>query len=443
MTGTQTLAARAALGVAFGGVSLVLVSLRRLFALGEHAFDRGVLMAYAVSRLGLFGLVFLVLHIPPRGDIPSYYMPEGESALRGLMPYRDFASSYGPLHPYMDAAVLRVWNSPVALIGFALLIELVTLALFLTLGRQLFADRRVRVAALLYLASPLSMQFVCIDGQDNVLLALLLGLALWAALRSRDVLSGVAAGAGASLLKVLALFYAPVFFFARARRWRWTAGFVLALVAGYGLFVALRLPLLVPIQIESSMKQAGDLPFLVESVLGVDIPGKLLDLIMLLGVAAVWLLVARNARGAGEMARSRIILFGLPAVTLVLELLAKKSWPPYLMIVLFPLALVVAGGSRWRVLLFEVFSVVAVTEHSYWATILGSFGSAEMHRGLVLQQHAPWIYLASQVLLLAGYGWLLWLTLSAVARERSSPSGQPGYEVSGRAARRDEGRIVA
>ncbi len=423
MTGTQTLEARAVLGLVFGGASLALLFIRRLFTLTEQAFDRALLATYAVSRLALFGLVFVVLHIPPRGDIPSYYLPEGRSALSGLMPYRDFASSYGPLHPYMDAFVLRIWNSPVALIGFALIVELLTLALFLHLGRRLFAERRVRIAALLYLASPLSVQFVCVDGQDNVLLALLLGLALWATMRSRDLLSGIAAGVGASLLKVLALFYAPVFFFARLRRWHWAAGFVLALIAGYGVFVALRLPLLVPIQIESSMKQAGDLPYLLEGLTGVDIPGKLLDIVMLLGVATVWLYVALRARGTAEITRTRIIVFGLPAVTLALEILAKKSWPPYLMIVLFPLALLIAAGPRWGVLVFELFSVLAVTEHSYWATILDSFTSLEMHRGLLHHQSGAWIYATSQVLLLAGYAWLLWLATSAIRHESdlSSP----------------------
>ncbi len=417
MTGTQTLAARALLGVAAGAASLVLVAIRRLFELAERVFDRGVLATFTLSRLLLFGLVFLGLHIPPRGDIPTYYMPEGEAALHGLMPYRDFASSYGPLHPYMDAIVLRVWNSPVALIGFALGIEILTLALFLHLARRLFSDRRVRVAALLYLASPLSLQFVCVDGQDNVLLALLLGVALWTALSARETISGIAAGMGASLLKVLALFYAPVFFLAGPRRWRWAAGFALAIVAGYGVFVALRLPLLVPIQIESSMKQAGDLPYLLEAVLGVDIPGKILDAVMLVVVAGVWLRVAAGARDRVLSSRARIIVYGLPAVTLALEIFAKKSWPPYLMIVLFPLCVLVAGAGRWAALVFSLFSVVAVTEHSYWATMLASATSSELHAGLIARHGGAWLYALSQVLLLAGYAWLLVLALRAVGRE--------------------------
>ncbi len=414
MTGLQVLASRAALGVVAGGASLAVSRIARLYTGPVARFDRLLVTALASSRLALFTLVFLLLRIPARGDVPVFYLPEARSVLAGLMPYRDFPSSYGPLHPYMDSILLRLWNSPLALILFAILIETVTLRLFLSLARRLFSDPRVRLAGLLYVLNPLSLQFVTLDGHDNVLLALLLGVGVWAMLRSRDPLSGFAAGIGIGLLKLIALFYAPVFWLAGLRRWWWSLGFLLALLLGEGIWFAIGLPLLTPIRIESAVKQAGDLPFLVESVLGIDLPGKLLDGVMLLMLALVSVATALAARGRRLEERARIVLFALPAVTLVLELFAKKSWPPYLMIVLFPLCLLLADRDRRALWIFETFSVIAVFEHSFWATVLGSIGSGEMHQGLVARGSNFYAYLLLQLLLLSGYGWLLWLSLQGV-----------------------------
>lgn len=414
MTGLQVLASRAALGLVAGGVSLAISRVPRWYTGSAARFDRLLIAALAASRLALFALVFLVVRIPARGDVPVYYMPEARAVLTGLMPYRDFASSYGPLHPYMDATMLRLWNSPLTLILFAIGIEVVTLRLYLTLARSVFADSRVRLAGLLYVANPISLQFVTLDGHDNVLLALLLGVGVWAMLRSRDVLSGVATGIGIGLLKVLALFYAPLFWLAELRRWRWCVGFAIALVLGEGIWFAMGLPLLTPLRIESTMKQAGDLPFLVESMLGVDLPGRLLDGWLLLMLTLVWLTAALATRGRSLEQRARIVLFALPAVTLVLELFAKKSWPPYLMIVLFPLCLLLADRGRRAVWMFEIFSVVAVSEHSFWATVLGSIGSGDMHQGLIARGPNFFIYLLLQFLLLSGYAWLLWMALQEV-----------------------------
>lgn len=416
MTGLQVLASRTALGLAAGGASLAITRVPQLCKGSPRRFDRGLLVALAASRLALFALVFVVAHIPARGDVPVYYLPEARSVLHGLMPYRDFESSYGPLHPYMDSVILRLWNSPLALILFAILIEMTTLRLFLTIARMLFSDRRTRLAGLLYLANPLSLQFVAIDGHDNVLLALLLGVGVWTMLRGRDAISGFATGIGIGLLKLIALFFAPVYWLAGDRRWRWTAGFFVAVLLGEGVWFAMGLPLLTPIRIESALKQAGDLPFLVESILGIDIPGKVLDGTMLLMLALVWAAVALAVRGRALEQRARIILFALPAVTLVLELFAKKSWPPYLMIVLFPLCLLLADRGRWALWVFEIFCVIGVSEHSFWATVLGSIGSGEMHQGLVQHGLNFYIYIVLQVLLLSGYGWLLYLSLQAVHR---------------------------
>jgi hypothetical protein len=114
----------------------------------------------------------------------------------------------------------------------------------------------------------------------------------------------------------------------------------------------------------------------------------------------------------------RIIAFGTCALTLALLLFAKKSWPPYLMLTLFPLCLLPpsggGGSSRPRLSLYAIFSLVAVTEHSVWASLLGECSSADLHQAILAHTQAA-LFLPLELLLLAGYGWLLYESLRQVA----------------------------
>jgi hypothetical protein len=413
MTGQQTLLARAVLGLVAGGVAVWLGSSRRLRSLARPRFDRTIYTAFAASRLGLFALVFLVLRMVPRGDVPAYYFDQATRVLAGRLPYRDFVSSYAPLHAYLDAGMVAIWHTPLAIMLFSVLAELLLLPLWMRLGRGFLAEEELRLASLLYLASPLSLQFVAIDGQDNVVIAVLMAAALLLVWRSRTLAAGAVFGSSVALVKFLPLLYAPAIFVAVPRRWRFLLGAAMVCVAVYGGFALLHLPLLQPLFAEGDLRSAGDLPYLVEAVCGVRLPARLTDGCLLLALAGVFACVGRAAHRAGPGKRMRAVTFGFAAATLVFLILSKKSWPPYLMMALFPVCLAAAGSgepsrpSRWRVAGFASFGFVAVTEQSYWATIFRQFSSAEFHRALAAARPEALELLAVQVLLVAGYAWLL------------------------------------
>ena len=436
MTSLETLVARLVLGVAAGIAGVVLSSLPAIHRPGSAAFRRLANAAFLVSRLGGFALLFLVFRVAPRGDIPSFYLPEARSALSGKLPYRDFGSSYAPLHSFLDASLLRLWNSPLALILFAICVEFLLFYLWLRLGRALFAERDLRIAAVLYLTSAMSLQFVAVDGQDNVLIALLVLAALWLALRSRPLLSGAALALGAVAVKLLPIFFAPVLFLSVVRRWRWAAGFLTLAAAVYGSFAALRLPIQQPLEIEGALKSAGTLPFLVETVTGISFPVQFWDAVMLLGLGVLYLVLWRQATRVlastpppSPAAAASPILWGVPAATLLLLLLANKSWSPYLLLCLFPLCVAVARGGLLSRILFALFGVVALLEKSYWTSILG-MDPAPALRAAVLHQNLRYIaFLPIELPLLLGYVWLLCLCLGQLLRLRPVPS--PGIQPTG------------
>src|SRR5438309_43128 len=121
--------------------SIVAVSSSYLSRLSRQKFDRFVIGAMIVSRLAVYFGLFFVLRFEPRGDIPAYYWREGNKVLSGLLPYRDFPSSYAPLHPYLDAWLIRMWHSPLSIIIFSVCAELVLLPLWLRVGRAFLSEQ--------------------------------------------------------------------------------------------------------------------------------------------------------------------------------------------------------------------------------------------------------------------------------------------------------------
>jgi hypothetical protein len=402
MTGAQTLIARTGLGVLSAGCGLVAVHVSRFREGSARTFDRAAELALGASRLGLYVLVFFVLHIAARGDVIGFYFPEAERALHGAVPYVDLLTSYAPLHPYLDGLAVLLWRSPLSIILLAILFELLLLPVWLGLARLLFSEQQVRTATLLYIASPISLQFVATDGQDNVIIAVLLAFAVYCAYRQRAVLSGAAVGLGVIFVKFLPLLFVPVFVMGVSKqlsaRLRWLAGLALVLVLGYGPFALLH----------------GPAPRIEDGLL-------LLSFLIILGASA------KALYGASVEARMRVMTFAPAALTLALLILSKKSWPPYLMLVLFPLCLLFGAGRMrtLRTFAFGIFSVLAVFVHSFWATIFRQALAPELHTMLAAGRPSALLFLLLQVLLVGGYLWLLIESLLQIVHAGRADGVQP------------------
>ena len=400
---------------------LVLVGVRRLDGLSTRAFDRALVGVFAASRFGVYGLLFLVLQIAPRGDIPGYYLVQAEEVLHGQLVYRDFISSYAPLHPYLDAAAVRVWHSSLAIILLTIVFEVISVPLWIRIGRGFLAERTLRVAALLYLASPISLLFVAIDGQDNVAVAAFFALALVLLMRSRRVLAGVFAGLPIALFKFLPLVFVPALFFTEKRRWRFVAGGLAVLVPVYGGFALLHAPLLTPLTSEGGERTSSNLIYVVEALTGIPISRGPADGLLIVVLLGIYVVIARAARGSRERVRLSAACFGLAAITVAVVVFSKKSWPPYLMLAQFPICMVGARLARRRIALvaFSAWSLNCVIATSIWSSLLGSLSSAELRADVLAGVRLPVGFLCLEVLLVAGYFWLLWGALRFIGKNEN------------------------
>jgi hypothetical protein len=428
MTGIQSLEARSALGCVVAATSYILASSRRIHRPKQKFFDRAVTLAFIASRLGLYVLVFFVLHFAVRGDVPTFYVLPARAALEHKLPYIDYPTSYAPLHATLDAGLLLLWNSPLVIILFSIIVECFLLPVWLRVSRIFLSEETVRIAAVLYLASAMSVQFVTIDGQDNAVLEVLLGVSLLLLARFRSVLSGVVLAAGAAVIKFLPLLFAPAFFLVAARRLRWLVGFVTVLVVGYGYFVLRHVPILFPFEFEHNARTASNLPYVLEAIINYTPPNIAEDLAFGVALLIILSLLARiGLRRPSREVALRAITFGCVALDLALLFFSRKSWPDYIVLTLFPIGLLFGQGAhrRLRLALFAVFNVIAVTTHSMWASVFSQFLTQPLHQALVARQPAAWVFLFTQILLIAGYAWLLVESIDAMLMPAGQPSRSP------------------
>ncbi|GGH10346.1 glycosyltransferase 87 family protein [Silvibacterium dinghuense] len=439
MTGIQTLAARGLLGLA-GALATPLVArmARRDAGAGER-WDRVFLAVFALSRLLLYGLVFGLLHLAPRGDIPAFYYPQALHVLAGQRPYRDFISSYAPLHSYLDAAAVLLWHSPLAIILLAVLAEIAMMATWSAVTRGFIPGHSGRTARWLYLVSPLSVMFVTVDGQNNVLIGLLLALAVLLALRERRALSGISYALSACVVKFLSLIYLPVFVLTMRRWSAWLAGTLLTLAVVYGSFAAMHLPIQQPLTAEGDHRGAGCLPYVIEVLAGRQLSGHLWDGLLVLALLLILglILIVSRSHEAQRIAMEKwrgvqlyLLLHGMTAMTIAVLLLSKKSWPTYVLMALFPLCVLVAQSRPLTIWLFGLFQCVAVVEHSFWASILSQPDSVQMRTLLSAGNHAAFVQMGLEILLLAGYVLFLGIAVrgirrSALSRIPISPWDEP------------------
>jgi hypothetical protein len=432
----QSLEARAALGGFFALASYITASSRWIHRGAQKSFDRAVNIAFVLSRLGLYVLTFLVLHLAVRGDVPTFYVLPARAALQHKLPYIDYPTSYAPLHATLDAGLLLLWNSPLAIILFAILAECFLLPVWLRVSRQFLSESTVRIAAVLYLTSAMSVQFVTIDGQDNAVLAVLLGLALLLLARHRAVLSGAVLAAGAVVIKFLPLFFAPAFFLVSNRRWRWLAGFAAVLFLGYGYFVLRHVPILFPFYFEHTSRTASDLPYVLEALVNVTPPSIIEDGIFGVSLLIIIGLLARiGLRRPDRQLMLRAIIFGCVAIDLAVLIFSRKSWPPYIVLTLFPLGLLFGEGSRRRLRLacFALFNLLGVTSHSIWATVFGQFLAGPLHQAIFRgHQGFAAFFLFTQIALVAGYAWLLIESIDAMLSP--TPASAPHQPAAGQPA---------
>ena len=360
-------------------------------AASTPAFRRWCLLAFTLSRLGTFGLIFFVLGLPAQSDVTCYYN-EAKAVANGMVPLRDLTPVYGPWFTELCALLLRIVDSPVCLVFASILFEFVSLPLWFKVTDRLYSLRESNLAFLLYTCSPLSLLNVPITGQNHIWFAPFFAISMLLLIRHQSFLCGAVIATSILSVKFLSLLFVPPFAWASKNRWAYAVGFFCVLAPGYGWYVLQGAD---PGNLASFHAQhgsSGNLPFLL-GIVGLDFSlPHLRTMANLFGLATLsgLFLVAMWQK---RVVTPRQVLIFLPLLMVVTLIISKKSFASYLECTLFPLCLL---GARFpstgeRIALTAI-SGLAACEPSIWFRLLANQELATLWNHAASVPSPTWAY---------------------------------------------------
>jgi hypothetical protein len=376
----------------------------------DRKFDRIFIAFYAASHFLIFFVAFFVLHQKPWADLIGFYVPQAHAVMHGLMPYRDFVSSYAPLNPYLDAALLRLHDSPLSILVFQIVCDVLSVPFWIRFLRRFLREATVRKAALLYFAQPLVAWEICLDGKNQGLIALLLGISFWAIAR-REILSAISLSASWILVKFLPLMFVPFLFVGARKRILWLLTAMVPTVFVYGAFVLMRADVTAGVRTESSIATPQNLPYLFGMLTGYNLPGIVLALLSLVAVVTALVVgIGAQLRAKTEPAKLWKMALGAQLILLSIMIVNKKSDTSYLGMCFFLLCAFVAFDAdrsrRAMSGLYAVLSFLALPIVSFWYWPLTREPATQLHAMWLSGNRNAWIMFVMQVLLVVSYAGL-------------------------------------
>jgi hypothetical protein len=373
----------------------------RLHKVFKRSYMIRTIMFFVVTRFGLMlVLIMIVGHLVGPDQIT--WSLHGGSALKGLLPYVDYRSEYGPFFSYLLAPAFTVFDSDMAPIIVFVFFDFLT---FIVLRHATQDSDLNHRAATLYLVTPISWFMVVRYGQDETIGAFLLVLMLVLDRMNRRGLLPLVAGLGASATKILLMLPALPIVVGRTRRLR-------GLVIAGGVVVICYLPFYLMggdiFQWKPDSQHYGgpNLWAALEVPLGryyghASLVASSL-LLALIGVV-IW-----RVRNVGCV-NSILVLYS------AMMIVSPKAWPAYALLVLPFICLKVTALGRRR-------DLALLSVYSFTLLLFCQIGPPAWARG----QPAKWLVSECCTLFILGYNLLLLWTSGVRASGSVGPGGRLG-----------------
>ncbi len=398
----------AVVGAVAFGVGILFRS--QLLSLPESRANRLLLIAFFVCRLVPFAVIYLLLGLETRSDVPIFY-EAASHALRGEIVYRDFWSPYSPLFAYITALPLLVWPSPKSIVLLMILVE--GAAWWLTY--RFYRPRRGSVAqlwALLYLVLPGPFVFCVLGGQEDVWMWLFGAISLWVwANRASAFGLGLLMAVMLIVTKALAVLIALALLFWVRRPLQYVAGLLLIGVPALVVLYALTGEgMLTPLMF-ASMPFAPNLPTVLAPLIG-DFTAYA-GLLSAVGLIAVLVL---SAYGGWQLRRANIPYErALPILWVLcygmLMVVHKSSFGNYVFIYALPLMTLIPDWNNARpVAILLVLNVMAAVHPSVWWRL----GAPIYTDPAMINTKKYAVEYCMEIMIVASVGYFVWLAYRQV-----------------------------
>jgi hypothetical protein len=298
----------------------------------------------------------------------DYYHAPAQAALRGALVYRDFESSYSPLFAYVLAPAVWLWNSPKSIMLLAVFIEAAAVWVWLKIARRLLDRDRLQQVLIAATFSSVPWLISATTGQNQMWIALFVGLSFLLQLDGRSAASGLVYGVGFLCTKFLILLFGPVLLFSARHRVRWLVSAGILPIVVYGALFAAGADFLMPLRAEAADVTSGNLPYLV-TAFGMMLRDPATSgalILILVGVIAAVFVCYSSWKDPGPVLGRDVGLIAL--LTLVLLVFSKKAYTGYLTIAYVPMLICLAQAWPPMTLawVLSLYNLVAALEPSLW-----------------------------------------------------------------------------
>jgi hypothetical protein len=336
-----------------------------------------LLWAFVISRMaGWFGCYVMIPGLVRHSDLVKYYYPEAVHVLEGQIPYADFASSYGPLFPYIAGALLPVWNHLAAVALPMVLFEIVAVILLCRFARAARAanqseisDAQLAQVLFLYTLSPAALYWTGMIAYNSsiVLFFWVVSVGL---LYRRHFGSSLAALSGSVLAgKALGLLVAPLWIADPRRRLTTIAAAAALAIAAFFIARYFGINLLMPLLLEGERSTSGNVWFLLSGAFTFSPASTIWTFAPLATfVLAVGALTASLWSRWKQTPSLAQFCAAIAAVGWLFMLLSKKTYPHYTpMFVLFCVfALCTARPRGFWIVALAVTGAIGIVEPGLW-----------------------------------------------------------------------------
>jgi hypothetical protein len=389
----------------------------------DAAFISRAVALQMFVALTLYLVIYVIGRQEVPSDVPAFYLPAARQVLAGYVPFRDFPLSYGPLFPYVGAALVRIWDSGKSFCLFAIVMNAIALVAWHRAALHATDPQTARQASILY-ATNGHLAYQSLLGTNQVWICAGLAMSSWLLFRNRSLQSGFVQVVSAATTKFLALLFWPVLCMCAPVRLRWLMG-AFVLFAVYAAFAFAGGDILYPFRHEGELLTSGNLPYLLAPLLqtvGLTSP-------LLLNGAALGILLIANlwfftrVAQLAAMRRPTLVFAGLALLGSLFMLVSKKSYTGYAVFFMYPATLMLLSGlrrPRTSLYFLFVFNTLLVIEPTLWFRFGGN--------GRTLLEWIPELglfpasaFLASEVALLGCYLFLVILSIRRVTESSPAP----------------------
>lgn len=175
-------------------------------------------LTFLFTRIIPFILIYLVLDLETRGDLPFFYA-KAQQAVQLKLVYRDFLSYHSPFFAYLLALPLVCWNHPASILLFMIFGEYFTLLITKKFLKKTHNLPQINYYSHIYLLLPAPFVILLFSGQEDIWLWGIFVAALYQFRRHNNLyLTGVILSLMLIAVKITSIFiFIPLFF---ALQWK-------------------------------------------------------------------------------------------------------------------------------------------------------------------------------------------------------------------------------